>query len=156
MPVINYQKQVPLTPGEYQFRVAAAQDVFSKSGTPGLELTLKLDNGATVKDTLYDTEKAHWRFCELIGACWVGTTEGASVNVNPATILNQTGRVVLANREYKKQDGTTAVAVNVKNYLQRVEEPQPASQPQQPEPQQTYTGPTPQAPPPPDEPFPQQ
>lgn len=119
------QNKAILTAGEHVATVKAANEGTSAKGDQIIELEL-LVSGFTMRDTLYNSERAAWRIKQARECFGFSDADGEEIEFEAADLIGCTGRVRIDMGEPKrsgKYEGKSFL--EVKEYLPRAETVEP-------------------------------
>lgn len=91
-------------PGEYDVLIADAintAECVTESGTDYFVLKYQDEQGRTIRDSFYDTEKALWRWKQLGEACQL--SEAQQANFTPSMVVGKTIHIVVVPQKEKPQ-----------------------------------------------------
>ena len=113
----------PLEPGTYELEITNELKV-EKSRNPGkdginhgrIEVNLaEVTTGKTVDDYLPMSPKMRWKFNQFVAS--TGVVEAAPGKVNLADFKGRILKAIIGQRAYTREDGTTGLANEVKQYV---------------------------------------
>jgi hypothetical protein len=101
----------PLPEGTYDFQVTAVEEATSSKGTPQVIVTSQVvggpKDGKTERQYFALTEKATWRFKQLLDACGVAyTIEGDAFDVEIEDLIGTYYEAVTGIRSYEGKSST--------------------------------------------------
>lgn len=114
-----------LKAGEHVATVKVANEGHSAKGDQTIELELNI-GGFTMRDTLYNSERAAWRIKQARACFGFSDAEGEEVEFDAADLVGCTGKVRVDFGEAKtsgKYEGKSFL--EVKEYLSRTEHVEP-------------------------------
>jgi hypothetical protein len=119
------QNKSILTAGEHVATVKAANEGHSAKGDQTIELELSV-SGFTMRDTLYNSERAAWRIKQARACFGFSDADGEEIEFNAEDLIGCTGKVRIDMGEPKKSGKYEGKSfLEVKEYLPRAESVDP-------------------------------
>lgn len=110
-----------LPDGEYPAVVTKATDGFVKagknSGAEQIELMIRVDNRATIRDYLTFTDSMSWKLNQFMHATCLGKDE-EEVELKADTVKGLILLVKIAQKEITKLDGTKMIVNTIERFIQ--------------------------------------
>jgi len=119
------QNNPVLKAGEHVATVKSANEGFSAKGDQTIELELNV-GGFTMRDTLYNSERAAWRIKQARACFGFDDAEGEEIEFEAADLIGCTGKVRVDLGEPKKSGKYEGKSfLEVKEYLTRTQDLEP-------------------------------